>query len=201
MKSLIQFLLFFVSFNLVAADYQQAKIVFQDGKSRSGLADTDFGGKYLLFKTKKDSEAEKIEVETLSKIIYTIKEKTFEYHRHKVYLGWGQKRISDPTWLEVVERGNATLYVISTTMSSANGLNKAGFQDYYCLREGEPAAKLICQIASANNNQTFRAKAPLYFEDYPELAAKIKSKEYTWRDLVPVIQEYNKWASAQKKKK
>jgi hypothetical protein len=82
--------------------------------------------------------------------------------------------------------------------SGSNGLNTAGFLDYYCIRDGEVAAKLICQVSGANNNQTFRAKAPLYFEDYPELAAKIESKEYTWRDLVPVVQEYNKWAANKK---
>jgi hypothetical protein len=49
-----------------------------------------------------------------------------------------------------------------------------------------------------NNNQHFRAKAPLYFEDYPELAEKIKSKEYTWKDIETVVNEYNKWAGKKK---
>jgi hypothetical protein len=201
MKILFTCILLFAAQATCFSKFHEAKIVFTDGKSRSGLAESDFGGKYLLFKSGKDAEAEKIETASLSKIIYKIENETFEYHRLKIYLGWGQKRISDPTWLEVVEKGTATLYVIRTTMSSGNGLNKAGFQDYYCIREGEPAAKVVANIAGANNNQTFRAKAPLYFEDYPELAAKIKSKEYTWKDLVPVVKEYNKWAAGKKKKK
>jgi hypothetical protein len=201
MKTLLSCILLVISHATCFSKFHDAKIVFADGKSRSGLADSDFGGKYLLFKANKDAEAEKIETARLSKIIYKIENETFEYHQLKIYLGWGQKRISDPTWLEVVEKGVATLYVIRTTMSSANKLNSAAFQDYYCIREGEPAAKLIANIAGANNNQTFRAKAPLYFEDYPELAAKIKSKEYTWKELVPTVKEYNKWAAAKKKKK
>jgi hypothetical protein len=39
----------------------------------------------------------------------------------------------------------------------------------------------------------------VYFADYPELAEKIKSKEYTWKNLVPVVKEYNTWAAANKK--
>jgi hypothetical protein len=201
MKTLLTFIIIVAAQLTCFSKFHEAKIVFADGKSRSGFAESDFGGKYLLFKASEKAEAEKIETASLSKIIYKIDNETFEYHRLKVYLGWGQKRISDPSWLEVVERGIATLYVIRTTMSSANGMNKAGFQDYYCIREGEPAAKMIANISSANNNQTFRAKAPLYFEDYPELAEKIKSKEYTWKDLVPVVKEYNKWAAAKNKKK
>lgn len=101
-------------------------------------------------------------------------------------------------WLKVVEKGIATLLVNKTSMSDINGMKKANFEDYYCIRDGEPAAKVIATISTLNNNQTFRAKAPMYFADYPELADKIKSKEYTWKDLQVVVKEYNKWA-AQKK--
>jgi hypothetical protein len=45
-----------------------------------------------------------------------------------------------------------------------------------------------------NNNQAFKAKAPLYFSDYPELAEKIKNKEYTWKNLEEVVDIYNEWA-------
>jgi hypothetical protein len=99
-----------------------------------------------------------------------------------------------------VERGIATLYVIGTVMqgSISNPNSKAGFQDYFIIRAGEPAAKMIANIAGANNNQTYRAKAPLYFADYPELAEKIKSKEYTWRDILTSVKEYNVWAAKKK---
>lgn len=179
--------------------YDDAKIIFLDGKSRTGMAETTMGAKFLFFKPSKNAEPEKIDVSKLSSIVYLEddKKKTeVEYHRIKVYLGWGQKRISNFGWYQVVERGVATLYVNGTTMqgSISNPNSSAGFLDYYVMRKGEPAAKMIANISGANNNQTFRAKAPLYFQDYPDLAAKIKSKEYTWKDLVPVVQQYNKWA-------
>jgi hypothetical protein len=180
-----------------AADYYDATIVFSDGKSKKGLVESTLSD-YILFKRSKDSEEEKIESSTVRKVIFKIKDETREFHFLRVYLGWGQKRISDPMWLKVVEKGIATLYVNRTTMTSQDGLNSAGFLDYFVIRDAEPAAKMIANVSTMNNNQTFRAKAPLYFSDYPELAEKIKSKEYTWKDLTTVVQEYNKWAAKKK---
>jgi hypothetical protein len=146
-----------------------------------------------------------MDVSKLSTIVYLEddKKKTeVEYDRIKIYLGWKQERISeDYGWFQVVERGIVTLYVKSTTMQGSvyNANSNAGFLDYYVIRKGEPAAKVIANVSTLNNNQTFKAKGPLYFADYPELAEKITSKVYTWKDLVPVIQEYNKWAAAKKK--
>jgi hypothetical protein len=184
--------------------YDDAKIIFSDGKTRTGLAETSMGDTFLYFKSSKEAEPEKIDVTKLNTIVYLEDDKKkveVEYDRIKVYLGWKQERISDFAWFQVVERGIATLYVKSTTMqgSISNPNAKAGFLDYFVIRKGEPAAKMIANVSTLNNNQTFKAKAPLYFEDYPELAEKIKTKVYTWKDLVPVIKEYNVWAAARKK--
>lgn len=195
MKNLFFLLFLFAATIARAGDYYEATLVFNDGKSKKGLVESPFDEKHIYFKASEKAEAEKIDATTVSKVIFKDSKGTDEFWQTKVLLGWGQKRVSEPMWLHVVEKGKATLMVRSTTMRSFNGLNSAGFQDYYCIRDGEPAAALICQVASMNNNQTFRAKAPEYFKDYPELAEKIKSKEYTWKDLVPVVQEYNKWAT------
>jgi hypothetical protein len=192
-------IIFLISRATIASSFYDATVVFMDGKSKKGLVESTLGTDYILYKSSADSKEEKIESTTVSKLIFNIKDEKREFHLLKVYLGWGQKRISDPMWLKVVESGVATLYVNRTTMSSQDGLNSAGFLDYYIIRAGEPAAKMIANVSSANNNQTFRAKAPLYFEDYPELAEKIKSKEYTWKDLTLTVQEYNQWAAKNKK--
>lgn len=192
-------IIFFMSHASFAGKYFDATIVFTDGKSKKGLVESTLGTDFISYKRTANSKEEKIESSTISKLIFDSKDEKSEFHLRKVYLGWGQKRISDPMWLKVVESGIATLYVNQTTMTSLNGLNSAGFLDYYVIRAGEPAAKMIANVSSANNNQTFRAKAPLYFEDYPELAEKIKSKEYTWKDLTTVVQVYNNWVSKNKK--
>ena len=188
-------LIFFISIISYADSYYDATVELTNGKSRKGLVESTLSTDYILFKSSKDSKEEKVESSTINRVTFTIKGETREFQILKVYLGWGQKRISDPMWLKVVEKGVATLYVNQTTMSSMDGLNSAGFQDYYVIRAGEPAAKMIANISTMNNNQTFRAKAPLYFEDYAELAAKIKSKEYTWKDMTTVVKEYNQWAA------
>ncbi len=199
MKYILTFsVILFYSLTSLADTYFKGTVVFTNGKSRNGLIEGTLYEKYVLFKASENATPEKIESSTLKAVILNVKNEVKEYHLLKVYLAWGQKRMSDPSWIRVVEKGIVTLYVIGSTMSSHNGMNKAGFEDYYCIREGEPAAKMIANISSLNNNQTFRAKAPLYFADYPELAAKIKSKEYTWKDLIPVIKEYNKWAAKKK---
>lgn len=192
-------IIFLISRLTIADSFYDATVVFTDGKSKKGLVESTLGTDYIVYKSSVNAQEEKIESSTVSKLIFNVKDEKREFHLLKVYLGWGQKRISDPMWLKVVESGIATLYVNRTTMSSHDGLNSAGFLDYYIIRAGEPAAKMIANVSSANNNQTFRAKAPLYFEDYPELAEKIKSKEYTWKDLTTAVQEYNQWAAKNKK--
>lgn len=205
MKNLLTTLVLVV-FSIVvnaAEKYGYGKLVFTDGKSRVGLLETNFGDDFIRFKSADNSEPEKIAAEKIRTVTFLKNDKKtieIEYDHIKVYLGWAQKRISDYGWYQVVERGIATLYIKSTTMrGSIYGTGTAGFQDYFIIRDGEPAAKMIANVSSFNNNQTFKAKAPLYFADYPELAEKIKSKEYTWKDLVPVVKEYNKWAASKKK--
>ena len=199
MKKIILFLIVFSSLT-AHGKYYDATIYFTDGKSKSGLVESPFGGGYIYFKQTTDANVEEVDETLVKSIVFTIDGERREYHQHKVYVGWGQKRISDRAlWLKVVEKGTATLYIHAIRQQgSIHSTNTAGFEDYYCFREGEDAAKLICQISTFNNNETFRAKAPLYFADYPELAAKIKSKEYKWKDLTTVVQVYNKWAETKK---
>lgn len=198
--------LLLLAFSIIAnasEKYGYGKLVFVDGTSRIGLVETKLDNDFVRFKSSEDAEPEKIASEKIRAVAYLKDDKkttAVEYDYIKVYLGWGQKRISDYGWYQVVERGIATLFVRSTTMrGSIYNNTTAGFLDYFIIRDGEPAAKMIANVAGANNNQTFRAKAPLYFADYPELAEKIRSKEYTWKDLIPVVKEYNKWAEANKK--
>ena len=200
MKQCLLSLILFLVIPVAHADtYYPATIVFADGKSKTGLVESTFGD-HVFFKASEKANVEKIESAGLSKLIFTIKGEKREYHYVKTYLGWGQKRISgSPMWLKVLINGKATLYLNSTTLSTpSNSQNSAGFLDYYCIRKGEPAAKWISAVSTMNNNQHFRAKAPLYFEDYPELAEKIKAKEYTWKDIETVVQVYNKWAEKKK---
>jgi len=190
--------------DIKAKEYYEASIYLKDGTIKNGLAkivetETD---EYVSFKKNDKSEVERIEAIKVNNLVYTIEDKKYEYVFLKVYRGWKQEETRGPIWLEVVDKGVATLYVTTTVLYTRVGTPSQGsgtFHDYYIIRKGEPAAKIIATIATANNNQTFRAKAPLYFSDYPELATKIRNKEYTWKNLEEVVDIYNKWAENKNK--
>jgi len=204
MKQFQIFILFFIfSAASYAADkYYNASLYLNDGSIKSGLATyvSTGNGEYILFKSNEKSNVEKIESININKLVYNSGEESYEYEYLKVYKGWKQVKIKGPIWLEVVDKGIATLYLTITYVEGGvlpQDRTSVAFRDYYIMRKGESAAKLYATISTANNNQTFRAKAPLYFADYPELAEKIKNKEYTWKDLEEVVKIYNNWAKEQ----
>lgn len=201
MKQIKIFILLFIfSATTYASDkYYSASLFLNDGSIKRGLATyvNTGNGEYILFKSDEKSDSEKIKSINIKKLVYNSGEESYEYEYLKVYKGWKQINIEGPIWLEVVDKGFATLYLAITYIESGvlpQNRTSVAFRDYYIMRKGEPAAKLYATISTANNNQTFRAKAPLYFADYPELAEKIKNKEYTWKDLEEVVKIYNNWA-------
>ena len=200
--SIISFLIILCSVNVLQAKkYYDAEIFFKDGTSKMGMAEFIEEGmaRYIKFKTNKDAKAEKVESTDLNRIVYSIDGNTIVFEQVKVYRGLKQNKIAEPRWLHVLERGITTLYTTQTTIYSGNNrMNGANFTDYYCIRDGEPAAKLISVVSTFNNNATFKAYAPDYFKDYPELSAKIEAKEYKYDDIVTVVKEYNIWAAKNK---
>jgi len=191
-----------------AMNFYTAELHLNDGSLKKGLANfVEYeDGDYVYFKLSEKSDVEKIESSSISKIVYTFDGEDYDYEYLKVYKGWKQVKIKEsPIWVEVIKRGIVTLYVARTTVEGGVGVGampssrtSVGFRDYYVMRDGEPAAKLYATISTFNNNQTFRAKAPLYFSDYPELADKIKNKEYSWKNLEEVIDIYNNWVEENK---
>jgi hypothetical protein len=184
----------------LAETFEKGSVQYLDGKSKVGLIEQTMSD-IILFKVSENAQVEKIESSLLRSVTYFGKEGNAIYFHLKTYLGWGQKRLSsEADWLRVVDQGVATLMVKNSSMrGSIYTTTSAQFADYYAFREGEEGAKLICQVSTFNNNQTFRAKAPLYFADYPALAEKIKSKQYTWKELRTSFKEYNAWVAAGKK--
>lgn len=207
MKKFILPLLLILCFsaNSFAADhYYKASVYLKDGSVKQGLA-TDVmekTGEFVVFKATEKAKDEKIESNLIKRLVYTISDEKYELVYTKVYAGWKQVEIKGPIWLQVVKKGTATLFVTTTVFVPAATNTTTGtatFHDYYIIRDGEPAAKLYATISTLNNNQTFKAKAPLYFADYPELAEKIKNKTYTWKNLEEVVDIYNQWAEKKKK--
>jgi len=175
--------LLFLSLTTFAANnFYKTSLYLVDGSVKKGMAkvvetETD---EHVFFKVNEKSDIEKIEAIKIKKLVYTFDDKEYEFVFIKVYKGWKQVETRGPIWVEIVQKGIATLYVTSTVLYSRAGTAQQGsatFHDYYIMRVGELAAKLIATISTLNNNQTFKAKAPLYFSDYPVLASKIQNKE------------------------
>ena len=197
---LLSVIVLFTSITVFAKkqNYIPIEIFLKTGEVKNGYAERLNSGydDYVSFKKNEGAEVEKIESFKIKKMAYKIDGKIYEYWFLNCYKGWGQKKIGNPKWLNLIKEGYVNLYKFNTQMNVGFGsISSSNFTDYYCLREqeGEKAAKWISAVAGANNNQMFRAKAPLYFADYPELAKKIKDKEYKWNDLYEVIDIYNKW--------
>jgi len=192
------FVLFLSAAVYANIEFYPAKICLNDHSTITGLASSvSFEhGKYIYFKETGDSVVEKIESLTIDTLIYIKNDEEISYMYLKVYKGWKQKKITENSlWLQIEKKGICTLLTSSTYIYHlGEPRSNIEFLDCYVIRKGEPAAKLIATITSANNNQTFRAKAPLYFADYPELANKIKEKVYTWKNIEEVIDIYNSWA-------
>jgi hypothetical protein len=175
--------------------YTKGKIIYNDGKSRTGFVEDPWRNK-IAFKTLETDEPETINPDDLKTIVYFLDNgKTVELDRVKHYGPFG--KLSDYEWWNVAERGKVTIYILGVTMG-ANTTQRASFTDYYAIREGEPGAKMICSVSGGNPNTVFKNRGPEYFADYPELAEKIKTKVYTYKNIMEVVHEYNQWAAKKK---
>jgi len=200
MKRLITLTLVLLTVGFVVAGkkktYTKGQIIYNDGKSRTGFVEDPWRNK-IAFKTTEEGEPETINPDDLKTIVYYLNDgKTVELDRVRHYGVFN--KLSDYEWWNVAERGKVTIYIIGVTMG-ANTNQRANFTDYYAIREGEPGAKMICSVSGGNPNSVFKNRAPEYFADYPELAEKIKSKVFTYKNVMQAVREYNQWAAGKKK--
>ncbi len=200
MKSKLLILIIFalVSTTVNAADYIPVKLIDTNGKERTGYAKRIKTGpvKHVLFKTTKDAKKQKIPCDNLETIIYSYPNGDVEYDRMKAYKGaWYKKTSKKEYWLEVVKRDYLTVYYGEKKTPTYSGGMRMPMEERYWFfhRKGEDGVTLVALTGVINANSIFKKAASRYLKDYPELAAKIKNKEYKWKDLDEVAELYNKW--------
>lgn len=196
-----------ISSQVLAARFIPAKLIFTDGKVLNGFATppdkpTD---KRIAFRATENGEKVIYDSELLKTIVLTYEDGVNEYDRVKTYNYTGKKLV-DPVWLLVLSRGYTTLYFAlkeGQTMMRSTGMSTAPADKYWlCMREGEEGASIVSWvIGKINANGTFKVKAAEYFKDYPQLAAKIEDKTYTYKDIDEVVKEYNTWKTPKPKAK
>lgn len=194
------------------AGYLTAKLVYVNGTETTGLAEypDEPVAKYINFKADKKSDKQKISSEELKKIVfYNEKNEPFEVERIKTwqYNLKRERKIGPPVWLFVVVRGPVTLYTITAGGSVTYKTTGASIvpSDTYCFvkKESESEGTLIHYKINATisvaKNATFHAMGQEYFADNAAIAEKIKTKEYTYKDVVTVVETYNDWVKKGKK--
>jgi len=176
-----------------AERYSQARIILLNGTIMEGLATFPEGPAPvpIRFKVDKKSRPQWIKSDSIKTIIYTTDGGTsLEYDRLNGYVN-GPYEKPERQWLHVVFRGVVTLY----TYASIGNLQR--YDDvqtsWLCLRQGEALATKMTSTDWKNRRNFFVNSASEYFKDDAELAKKIQSGEYTWKDVEKIATEYNNW--------
>ncbi len=201
------FLFVCISSQAFAGKFIPAKLIFTDGKVLQGFAtppDSPTDRK-IAFRATENGEKVIYNSELLKTLVFTYEDGINEYDRVKTY-NYSGKKLVDPVWLLVLKRGYTTLYFAlkdGQTVVRSTGMSTAPADKYWlCMREGEEGATIVSWvIGKINANGTFKVKAAEYFKDYPQLAAKIENKTYTYEDIDEVVKEYNTWKAPKPKAK
>ncbi|OKL41019.1 hypothetical protein [Pontibacter flavimaris] len=202
MKTLFTLVLLFCGTIVFAQDFQQANVLFADGKELTGLVKaSSVGEKSIMYRAAEaGSKNEKISSSELSRIYFTLDSAAYE----PVYLMFNGKKRKEPTWAQKLMEGPVSLYAKGSRMS----FQRSGFNhnvddiSFFTKRTDEAGASMVGMYFSSgaigiNVNRTFRKLAGEYFADYPELAARIENKEFEILEIPAVVTAYNEWKTGQ----
>lgn len=206
MKTLFTIVLMLFSTTLFAQDFQQATITFKDGKEKTGLVKaSSVGEKNIVYKATESGSKEKITSDELSKIIFPQKDAEPAVYEPVYLKTLTGKKSQEPTWLQKLMDGPASLYCSGGRMSFQQGAFTHNVNDitFYALRSNEEAASNLGVYFTSgaigiNINNNFRKLASAYFTDYPELVKRIEAKEFKILDVPAVITAYNDWKTTKK---
>ncbi len=183
-----------LSFQLFAAEYLQAELVFKDGNIKKGYAQIPERAKekYILYKSRPDTAEILIESEELSSISFLTIEGRQTYHRLKRHDFPRENKITSPQWLKVIEPGYVTLYYTTCFKGTVP------YKVWLCYKEGDDAAHIILYVTSGtvltlNPNSEFKKNARKYFVDFPNLEKSIDTKKYSWENIDLLVRDYNEW--------
>ena len=169
-----------------------ATIYFHDGTQVEGfIRPVKIEDKKISFKAEKRSKVQKFDSKSIARIRSFSQED--DSYAEIVYLPHYPMRVAirpnaklkKPTWLNVLIDGPVSLYF-------ANSF-------YLVKREDElgPTAITFIHPNTIHIGATpIERTGPKYFADYPELAEKIRNREFrnSREDIRAIVHEYNAWA-------
>lgn len=182
MRYLIGFIFLLTAAGLQAQVFLPGKLITTDGDTLVGLV-AEQGGITWSYKETKNSPER---IYTRRQVLgFERKDEKYEEHEVEVLRGKFPERVKD--FLLVVEEGQVRLL-----RYDGKGIFGSDHTCYY-LHEQEMLNPLRVNTDPAN----FKTQMKQYFSDYPELVAKIKSKELGYDQLQSIVQLYNSWYAQQ----
>ena len=193
---LVFFLIFFCV-NVQAQKFLKAVIFQHDGTQINCLARLPvMSEKTIRYQIDNNSKTQKMRSKDIRSICYFLRgNKTLEieYLRYVSFfeMSYNMHQVSAAEWIEVLERGDMTLYFTQETARS--GQRKSFTYHYYVKRENEEHATEIAYLRYRNGFLIYRMETGDYFADAPDLEKKIENREegYTAKDIVDIVKEYN----------
>jgi len=191
-------IIFFIIFcaNVHAQKFIKAVIFQHNGTQINCLASLPVMETSIRYKIDQNSKVQKMKSKDIKSVCFYLKgDKTFEieYLRYTSVFEMNatMQDVFAAEWLEVLERGDMSLYFIQET--SRSGQRKSFFYHYLVKRENEEYATEIAYVRYRNDFLIYRMEAGDYFSDAPEIERKIEYREegYSAKDIVNIVKEYN----------
>jgi hypothetical protein len=178
------------------AKYVPATLVKIDGEKIECLVqDFKLDAKKLKYKEVQNAKSVTIQSVELQRVIihYSDGDMVLDYLKYIGYSSFlrGKDKVAKkPMWMQLIVSGPCSLYTY-TVITKQNG---ATFVDhwYACQKQDEDLPRIVG--AKASGITLFDPTPKVlsnYFSDYPELAEKIKTKQYTTKNMVEIVNEYN----------
>jgi hypothetical protein len=189
---------------VVKDKFSEITITMKDGQVKSGKVKHPYDLNKKITLVLDSGEKETVDVNLIDGVIVKNESgASITFKNVYYYNNTGTKIHKKPKLMLVVMKEVLTVYfdngVSYTNRMSYGMMISTNYNNYYAIREGEDAAKLISGYVNgqANPNVLFKMFASKYFEDYPELSKKIKDKVYKYDDIIKVCIEYINWKKVQ----
>jgi hypothetical protein len=202
MKNFFILLALFSSLTCYGQKLYKGNLLLENGSKVEGMIKipTEYDKKVTI-KKEGESKKEKIASDQIKKITLDFNGEQIYFVRESVENTFGKK--VGPFWYQMLIEGYASLYVGGGHVYS-NHKTGANVSDvsYYAKRPNEEIMSVIGVYFkgafTVGKNTSFRISAAKYFEDSPEILAKINNKEYGLDDVAKLIEDYNNWKKSKK---
>lgn len=162
--------------------YLPGKLVTADGDTLEGLV-AEQGG--ITFGYRKDKNAPERIYQRKEVVAYVRKDEHFEEHTVEVLRGKFPERVKDYLTVKVEGQVRLLQYEGKAILGG----------EYIGLYLHEHGMEMPQRVNMDPGN--FRKQMSVYFGDYAELAARIKSKELTYANTEEIVKLYNAWYAQQ----